>query len=114
MTKPTGSDHHEEGNGGNGPHTLRRVIEYGDEWMPIVGREHASIEQRIPELARLAEDAGRAPIPISIVGLQPDPQAIDRWASLGVSRCIFSLPAAGPEVVLPRLKECAETMQAVA
>jgi len=99
--------------GGNGPHTLGRVVEYGDEWMPIAGRTDATIEERIPELARLAEEAGRGPIPISIFGLRPDPRSIDRWASLGVSRYIFGLPAAGPEVVLPWLKQCAEAMRAI-
>jgi probable F420-dependent oxidoreductase len=100
--------------GGNGPHTLRRVIDYGDEWMPIAGRGDATIEARIPELARLAEEAGRGPIPISIFGVRPDPRTIDHWANLGVSRTIFGLPAAGAEDVLPRLKQCAEAMQAIA
>ena len=101
--------------GGNGPHTLRRVMEYGDEWMPIArGVDTTSIDERIPELARLAEEAGRAPIPISIFGLRADPRSIDHWAGLGVSRCIFGLPAAGPAEVMPRLKQCAEAMQAIA
>jgi hypothetical protein len=100
--------------GGNGPHTLRRVIDYGDEWMPIGGRADAAVEERIPELARMAEEAGRSPIPISIFGARPDPKSIDRWASLGVSRAIFGLPAAGPEDVLPRLRQCAEAMRAIA
>jgi probable F420-dependent oxidoreductase len=99
--------------GGNGLHTLRRVIAYGDEWMPIAGRADATIEERIPELARLAEEAGRAPIPISMFGMRPDPRAVDRWANLSVTRCIFSLPAAGPDEVLPRLKQCAEVMKSV-
>ncbi|HLZ32140.1 MAG TPA: LLM class F420-dependent oxidoreductase [Chloroflexota bacterium] len=100
--------------GGNGPHTLRRVVDYGDEWMPIARPGEATIEDRIPELARLAAEAGREPIPVSIFGLRPDPRAVDHWASLGVSRCIFGLPAAGPEEVMPRLKRCAEAMQAIA
>ena len=51
--------------GGNGPHTLRRVVDYGDEWMPIAGRgADTTIAERIPELAQLAEEAGRSPISI--------------------------------------------------
>jgi probable F420-dependent oxidoreductase len=101
--------------GGNGAHTLRRVVDYGDEWMPISrGADTTSIDERIPELARLAAAAGRNPIPISIFGLRPDPRSIDHWANLGVSRCIFGLPAAGPEEVMSRLKQCVEAMKAIA
>ncbi len=82
--------------------------------MPIAGRADTTIAERVPELARLAEEAGRSPIPISIFGVRPDRRAIDQWAALGVSRCIFGLPAAGPEEVLPRLKQCAEAMKAIA
>src|SRR5919202_208167 len=38
--------------GGNGPHTLKRVVDYGDAWGPIVGRG-PDIAERLPELARL-------------------------------------------------------------
>jgi probable F420-dependent oxidoreductase len=100
--------------GGNGPHTLRRVIEYGDEWMPITGRGDQPVEQRIGELSRMAEEAGRSPIPISIWGVRPDPRAIEEFAKLGVGRCIFGLPAAGADEVLPRLKRYADAMQAIA
>jgi len=100
--------------GGNGPHTLRRVIEYGDEWMPITGRGDQPVEQRIGELARMAEQAGRSPIPISIWGVRPDPRAIEEFAKLGVGRCIFGLPAAGADEVLPRLKRYADAMKAIA
>jgi probable F420-dependent oxidoreductase len=100
--------------GGNGPHTLRRVIEYGDEWMPITGRGDQPVEQRIGELKRMAEEAGRPPIPVSIWSVRPDPRAIEEFAKLGVSRCIFGLPAAGADEVLPRLKRYADAMKAVA
>jgi probable F420-dependent oxidoreductase len=100
--------------GGNGPHTLRRVIDYGDAWMPIPGRGTRAVEEGIGELARMAEAAGRPPIPVSIWGVRPDPRAIDDLVKLGVSRCIFALPSAGGDEVLPRLKRCAEAMKAVA
>jgi probable F420-dependent oxidoreductase len=100
--------------GGNGPHTLRRVIDYGDEWMPIVGRGAQPIEERFGELADLARAAGRPPIPITVWGVRPDPQSIDHFASLGVSRCVLGLPAAAADEVLPRLKRHAEAMHTVA
>jgi probable F420-dependent oxidoreductase len=101
--------------GGNGPHTLKRVIEYGDEWMPIVGRAGAApIEERYTELKELARQAGRGPIPLTAWGVRPEPQLIDHWLEVGASRCIFGLPAAGAEEVLPRLQRYAEAMKAVA
>jgi probable F420-dependent oxidoreductase len=100
--------------GGNGPHTLMRVIEYGDEWMPIAGRGGVSIDERMAELARMASQAGRAPIPVSIFGARANPDSIDHYASQGVNRCIFSLPPAGAEEILPRLQHFAEVMQAIA
>ena len=100
--------------GGNGPHTLRRVIEYGDAWMPIVGRAGPDIEARIAELRDLAASAHRPPIPVTAWGVRPDPAQIDHWTGLGVSRCNFGLPPAGADEILPRLARYAEAMHAVA
>jgi probable F420-dependent oxidoreductase len=94
--------------GGNGPHTLARVLEYGAGWMPIPGRRGPPVEDRLRDLPRLAAEAGRGAIPVTIFSTQPDPRAIEHWAELGVSRCIFSMPSASPDEVLPRLKQCAE------
>ena len=46
--------------------TLERVIEYGDEWMPIGGRGGHHLAERIAELQTMAKAAGREPIPVSI------------------------------------------------
>jgi len=100
--------------GGNGPHTLRRVIEYGDEWMPIVGRAGPDIAARIAELQELAATAHRPPIPVTAWGVRPDPAQIDYWTGLGVGRCIFGLPPAGADEILPRLERYAQAMHAVA
>jgi probable F420-dependent oxidoreductase len=100
--------------GGNGPHTLRRVVEYGDEWMPIVGRGDRSVEDGMRELRHMAEAAGRAPIPVTAWGVRPDPAVIDHWIDQGADRCIFGLPAAAADQVLPRLERCVEAMKTYA
>jgi probable F420-dependent oxidoreductase len=100
--------------GGNGPHAIDRVLEYGDGWMPIPGRRGPPVEDRLRDLPRLAVEAGRGAIPVSIFSTRPEPQAIERWAELGVSRCIFNLPAASAEEVLPRLKQCADAARVAA
>jgi probable F420-dependent oxidoreductase len=99
--------------GGNGPHTLRRVLEYGDGWIPILGRGQ-SLEERLPELTALTREAGRPPIPVTIWGTRPDPAFIETMASLGATRCVFALPSAGAEEILPRLKHYAEVMKVAA
>ncbi|HYU17549.1 MAG TPA: LLM class F420-dependent oxidoreductase [Chloroflexota bacterium] len=93
--------------GGNGPGTLKRVIEYGDEWMPIVGRG-PSIDERFAELQRLAAEAGRQPVPVSVFGAPRDQKAIESYQKLGVARCIFWLRPGGTDETLPVLDECAE------
>src|SRR5918998_2726925 len=78
--------------GGSGPRTLDRVIEYGDEWMPIGGRA-TNVGERIAELQRMAAEAGRGSIPVTIFGVRPDPAVIEHYRSIGVTRCVFGVPS---------------------
>jgi probable F420-dependent oxidoreductase len=97
--------------GGNGPHTLKRVIEYGDGWMPILDRG-ADIVERMTELARMAAEAGREPLPVSIFCTRPvDESTIERFQAAGASRLIFWLPPAEPEDVLSAMRRCADMAQ---
>jgi probable F420-dependent oxidoreductase len=94
--------------GGNGPRTLQRVLEYGDEWGPIIGRG-PDLEERMAELARLTEQAGRQPIPITMFSLRSaDPKLVEQYQVAGAARFVFGLPAAPADEVLPRLTRCAE------
>lgn len=99
--------------GGSGPRTLDRVLEYGDEWMPIGGREQDTAG-RIAELQQRAAAIGRGPIPVTIFGVRPVPEVIDHYTEIGVTRCIFSLPAAAAEVVLPMVERYGEIARAAA
>ncbi|MGD9889808.1 MAG: LLM class F420-dependent oxidoreductase [Dehalococcoidia bacterium] len=96
--------------GGNGPHTLQRVAEYGDGWMPIGGRAEIPVVEKMAELNRLAADAGRGPIPITLTGTPLDPATIDRYRQLGVDRLTYGLPSAGPDRVIPALDQIAEVI----
>jgi probable F420-dependent oxidoreductase len=100
--------------GGNGPRVLQRVLEYGDGWMPIPGRAGPSIEERMAELERLAAQAGRPPIPVTVFWATPEPRAIEHYAALGVTRCLFGLPAAGADEVLPLLAQYAALAKSAA
>ncbi len=92
--------------GGNGPGTLQRVVEYCDEWFPIAGLRKP--EERIPELQRLASEAGRGPIPVSLSVVPPDADTLERYQQLGVSRCTLALPSAPASEVLPMVERYAE------
>jgi probable F420-dependent oxidoreductase len=89
--------------GGDGPHTLQRVVEYGDGWMPIPGRGKIPLSERIGELNRLTAEAGRDPIPVTVFGAQPRSELLQQYAGAGVDRCVFWLPPAPAGEVLPIL-----------
>src|SRR5207248_10139535 len=56
--------------GAAGPTLFRHVVEYGDGWMPIGG----GVKEQLPELRRLAEEAGRDPdaIQVMVTAARPD------------------------------------------
>lgn len=96
--------------GGNGPRTLERVVEYGDEWFPIPGRGQDIIE-RIGELQERAKAAGRAPIPVSLFGVRPELETIEQFEKAGVHRVLLPLRPAPADVVLPTVKRYAELIR---
>jgi len=100
--------------GGDGPHTLQRVVEYGDAWMPIPGRNPVPLSERMKELDRLAQAAGRGRIPVTVYGAQPRPDVLNHYAEAGVERCIFWLPPvveADAIVLLDRYAATAREME---
>lgn len=86
--------------GGNGAQTLRRVVDYGDEWMPNAFAVEP-FGERILELQRLADEAGRDAIPVTANGCKPDPHAVERYAAIGVDRCTFWVPSGDRDAVMP-------------
>lgn len=92
--------------GGAGPKLFAHVAEYADGWIPIGG---AGLTTAIPELQRVVEEAGRDPSTLEIVpfGSLPDRGKLEHFASIGVTECVFRVPSAGADVVLPMLDEWA-------
>jgi probable F420-dependent oxidoreductase len=92
--------------GGNGPTVLDRVLDFGDAWMP----NHADgVLDRIPELRRRAQDAGRD-IPVIVMGPPPKPDLLERYAQAGVERVLFWLPSARRSLVEPSLERVEAAM----
>ncbi len=92
--------------GGNGANTLKRVLRYGDEWMPI-GRSE-DLKDRILKLKQLTEEAGREPIPVTVFGIPAKAEVVEKYVALGVDRLLFPLPPEPADSVLPLLQRCAE------
>jgi alkanesulfonate monooxygenase SsuD/methylene tetrahydromethanopterin reductase-like flavin-dependent oxidoreductase (luciferase family) len=79
--------------GGNGASVIKRVVTFGDEWMPNRIGDDDGMIARFEELARTAADAGRGPIPITLPSMPRDPERIERFERAGVHRAVFWLPA---------------------
>jgi probable F420-dependent oxidoreductase len=94
--------------GGTGAKVLDRVLAYGDEWMPNRVEDPESLGERIAELERRAEEAGRERIPVSVFGAKPDPRFVERLVAVGVDRCCFYIRPVEPAEVERQLDELAE------
>jgi probable F420-dependent oxidoreductase len=93
--------------GGEGRHTLRRVVEFCDGWFP---RGRAGVDVVLAQLRDLRAEAarvGRDPktISVSVFGGKPDPAALDRYREAGIDRYVLPLPSEGRERVLPILDQ---------
>ncbi|MDV6286248.1 LLM class F420-dependent oxidoreductase [Rhodococcus jostii] len=105
--------------GGGGPTVLKRVISYGDGWMPFregtdqvgdplsgqVEEFEAELGWRIGELRRLADAAGRPRPSVTLFNACPHPAALDRYRSMGVDRVVFWLPTAATNPTLETLHQ---------
>src|SRR5260370_16566292 len=94
--------------GGSGPTTLNRVVEFCDGWIRV-GVALNMVIERMEELKRLAQEAGRDPktISVSIFNAKADPESVKQMQSAGIARAVFMLPASGRETVLPLLDKYA-------
>lgn len=88
--------------GAAGPKLFAHIAEYGDGWIPIGG---AGLTESIPRLREVVAEAGRDPSTLEIIpfGSQPDPGKLDHFERIGVTECVFRLPSASRDVVLPLL-----------
>jgi probable F420-dependent oxidoreductase len=86
--------------GGNGPKAHDRVLEYATEWMPNT-KKLDTLGERIADLRRRGEEAGRGRIPVTYFGARP--QDLPTLEAAGVDRVLVSLPEGPADEVLPLL-----------
>jgi probable F420-dependent oxidoreductase len=89
--------------GGDVPQAMQRVVEYADEWMPHPDRGEQPLKQRIAEFHSLCEQAHKPKMPVTVYGTPIDERAVDEYRNAGVTRCVFRLPSAPADQVLPAL-----------
>jgi probable F420-dependent oxidoreductase len=99
--------------GGIGPKAIERVVAFGDEWMPNRTRDPAELGKRIDELQRLAGEAGRDPIPVTVFGMSRTPERIEGFEQAGVRRGLFIVPSEDADATEKRLDELAALVEQV-
>jgi probable F420-dependent oxidoreductase len=81
--------------GGESDHTLRRVVDFCDGWLPR-GRGGFDAAQHMQRLKRMAEAHGRSmeTLSVSVFGARPDAGTLAAYREAGISRAILPLPPA--------------------
>jgi probable F420-dependent oxidoreductase len=108
---------------GAGPNVLKRVVDYGNGWIPSVtptappqmqGRvtSMADLARMVPELNRLAAAKGRPKPTVTITGMGLDSQVFDSLSSLDVERMVLRLTPAPLADVLVQIEEFATQVKA--
>ena len=101
--------------GGTGPHTLKRVVDYADGWMPIAfTMSFEDLGERISELTAMAKAAGKPRPEVTVFGVPMDPGGIEPYARAGVDRAVWGLDSAPAEAVLPIIEQYGKAAAAYA
>jgi probable F420-dependent oxidoreductase len=101
--------------GGNGPRVHERVLAYGDGWFPNRIPPDEQMIARVEKLQRLAEEAGRGPIPVTLQIPPREPAMLERYEQAGVTRAVHMLrpdDAADDGSAERKLDEWTERIQA--
>ncbi|MEU5299392.1 LLM class F420-dependent oxidoreductase [Streptomyces noursei] len=88
---------------GGGEGAFHRVAALGDAWLA----NSASPEELGPQIKRLRSLADRD-VPVTVYAVPPDPEAVERYARLGVERALFYLPTVPEAETLAHLDRFAE------
>ncbi|MBF2761515.1 MAG: LLM class F420-dependent oxidoreductase [Ectothiorhodospiraceae bacterium AqS1] len=90
--------------GGESVHTLKRVVDFCEGWMPRM-RAMGDIERQMEQLRTMALEAGRDPASISttVFAVPGEPSALDACRKAGVYRALIMIPPVGRDKSLSLL-----------
>lgn len=96
--------------GGMGPTVEDRIISFGDGWLAqnVTGDNLDAFADRAAKLQQRALDAGRDRIPISLFAASPEDGMAERYASVGIERCLYLLPDGNDSEVTRKLDGLAQ------
>lgn len=95
--------------GAAGPTLFEHVAEYGSGWIPVGG---SGLTQAIPRLRDTVASAGRDPAEVDVIpfGSVPTHGKLDHFDEMGITECVFRLPSAPRDEVLPILDRYARVV----
>ncbi len=81
--------------GGESDHTLRRIVQLCDGWLPRA-RGGFDAAENMRRLKHVADEHGRAmdTLTVNVFGAQPDAAALQAYRAAGITRAILPLPPA--------------------
>lgn len=93
--------------GGETDHTLRRVVEFCDGWIPRAGRGDFDAREAMARLRRIAEAAGRDPAGLTVTVFRgpQDAAALATYREAGITRVLFDVPDFDRDAVLRLLDD---------
>jgi probable F420-dependent oxidoreductase len=97
--------------GGAFPYAARRAVRYGDGWFP--NASSGNPEEYLPAFKKMAAEAGREPLPVSMGGAPFDADKLKRFRDLGVERVSTSLMSEKADEILPILDKWTGVMRQV-
>ncbi|HIC49766.1 MAG TPA: LLM class F420-dependent oxidoreductase [Dehalococcoidia bacterium] len=97
--------------GGNAKNVLKRVVKWGDGWLPIrlSPEDIIKAKQELLELCDV-EDRDPSTIQITMHSLPPDKELISRFEEVGVDRVLVGVASATQEEIFEELEAIAESI----
>lgn len=95
--------------GGETDHTMRRIVEFCDGWLPRP-RGGFDVIKGVQRLKEIADENGRdmSTLSVTVFGAKPDREVLDSYREAGIDRVLFTLPSEGGDKLLPMLDKLAE------
>jgi alkanesulfonate monooxygenase SsuD/methylene tetrahydromethanopterin reductase-like flavin-dependent oxidoreductase (luciferase family) len=95
--------------GGSSDHTLKRVVEFCDGWIPLVMRGGFDPREAVQRLRKAAAAGGRdyATLSITAFGAAADPTALAGYRDAGFHRAVLPIPDVSRDEILKLLDKYA-------